>query len=335
SVYNVGHAVNPDPADPDLHRIRRPLDPYGAVSSWEDVEKIWSHAFSEMGASPASRPVVMTEPFIHPQGRQRLDQITIVFETFDASAYYAATPGLLSAYAANRPIALVIDSGYSQTCIVPVYEFTQLRPRPRRAEVAGQSLDSWLAHALLWDEGVDFSSNGEREDVVSTMKFRHARVALDFGVQSARWAEAGLAEGRRWELPDGRVITPRRPLGLLAGEAMFDHGVVGLDDGEFTSCARLTVSRCDAALREALYGNVLLAGGNTLIPGFGERLKKGLEGRDSTAKKTVNIISPRKRMYSAWAGGSILSELSTFGSMCISRAEYDESGPEIVNRKCI
>ncbi|KAF6808753.1 actin, partial [Colletotrichum sojae] len=335
SVYNVGHAVDTDPTDPDLHRVRRPLDPYGAISSWEDVEKIWRHAFSETGASPASRPVVMTEPFIHPQGRQRLDQITIVFETFDASAYYAATPGLLSAYAANRPTALVIDSGYSQTCVVPVYEFTQLRPRPRRAEVAGQALDSWLAQALLWDEGVDFSSNGEREDVVGALKVRHARVALDFGAEIAQWAEGAAAEERRWELPDGRVITLRRPLGLLVGEAMFDHGIVGLDEGEFTSCAGSTVSRCDATLRETLYGNILLAGENSLIPGFGERLKKELEGWDSTTKKMVNTISPRNRMYSAWAGGSILSELSTFGSMCISRAEYDESGPEIVNRKCI
>lgn len=249
----------------------------------------------------------------------------------------------------------MVDSGYSQTCIVPVYEFTQLRPRPRRTEVAGQAVDSWLAHALLWDEGVAFSSNGEREDVVGALKFRHACVALDFGAEVARWAEG--VEERGWALPDGRIIVPRRPLGLLAGETMFDHGVVALDEGEFTCCARSTIVRCDATLRETLYGNVLLvsgflrsrrcsrgtsadwqddiqAGGNTLIPGFGNRLKKELEVSDSTAK-TVNIISPRNRMYSAWAGGSILSELPTFGSMCISRAEYDECGPEIVNRKCI
>ena len=36
----------------------------------------------------------------------------------------------------------------------------------------------------------------------------------------------------------------------------------------------------------------------------------------------------------AWIGGSILSSLSTFQSMWISKAEYDESGPAIVHRKC-
>ena len=35
-----------------------------------------------------------------------------------------------------------------------------------------------------------------------------------------------------------------------------------------------------------------------------------------------------------WIGGSILSSLSTFQQMWISKQEYDESGPSIVHRKC-
>ncbi|KAI4341276.1 hypothetical protein MLD38_026016 [Melastoma candidum] len=33
-------------------------------------------------------------------------------------------------------------------------------------------------------------------------------------------------------------------------------------------------------------------------------------------------------------GGSILASLSTFQQMWIAKAEYDESGPSIVHRKC-
>ena len=40
------------------------------------------------------------------------------------------------------------------------------------------------------------------------------------------------------------------------------------------------------------------------------------------------------RARPGWIGGSILSSLSTFQSMWISKAEYDESGPAIVHRKC-
>jgi actin-related protein len=46
------------------------------------------------------------------------------------------------------------------------------------------------------------------------------------------------------------------------------------------------------------------------------------------------VVAPLDRKYSAWSGGSILSSLSTFQAMWISKAEYDESGPDIVHRKC-
>jgi actin-related protein len=45
-------------------------------------------------------------------------------------------------------------------------------------------------------------------------------------------------------------------------------------------------------------------------------------------------VAPPERKYSVWIGGSILSSLSTFQQMWISKSEYDESGPTIVHRKC-
>jgi actin-related protein len=48
----------------------------------------------------------------------------------------------------------------------------------------------------------------------------------------------------------------------------------------------------------------------------------------------VRIIAPPERKYAVWIGGSILSSLTTFESMWISKQEYDEAGPSIVHRKC-
>ena len=42
----------------------------------------------------------------------------------------------------------------------------------------------------------------------------------------------------------------------------------------------------------------------------------------------------KNRKYSTWIGGSILSSMSSFQSMCISKQEFDEYGPKIVTRKC-
>lgn len=40
-----------------------------------------------------------------------------------------------------------------------------------------------------------------------------------------------------------------------------------------------SISRSDEDVRQTLYNNVLLAGGNTMFPGLGERLKKELTFR--------------------------------------------------------
>jgi actin-related protein len=46
----------------------------------------------------------------------------------------------------------------------------------------------------------------------------------------------------------------------------------------------------------------------------------------------TKIIAAPERKYSVWIGGSILGSLSTFGQMWISKQEYDECGPSIVQR---
>jgi actin-related protein len=48
----------------------------------------------------------------------------------------------------------------------------------------------------------------------------------------------------------------------------------------------------------------------------------------------IKIIAPPERKYSVWIGGSIHASLSTFRDTCISKKEYDDSGPSIVHRKC-
>merc|ERR1712113_775629 len=46
----------------------------------------------------------------------------------------------------------------------------------------------------------------------------------------------------------------------------------------------------------------------------------------------IKVVAPPERKYSVWIGGSILSSLTTFQQMWISKGEYDESSPTIVHR---
>ena len=74
-----------------------------------------------------------------------------------------------------------------------------------------------------------------------------------------------------------------------------------------------------------------MSGGTTMYPGIADRMQKEIP---ALAPSTIKIIAPPERKYSVWIGGSILSSLSTFQQMWITKQEYDEYGPSIVHRKC-
>ena len=88
--------------------------------------------------------------------------------------------------------------------------------------------------------------------------------------------------------------------------------------------------KCEVVIRKNLYSNVVLSGGTTMFAGIGERMTKELTALAPSTMK-IKVV---ERKYSVWIGGSILSSLSTFQQMWISKGEYDESGPTIVHRKC-
>merc|ERR1719402_674190 len=92
-----------------------------------------------------------------------------------------------------------------------------------------------------------------------------------------------------------------------------------------------SIMKCDVDIRKDLYANIVMSGGTTMYPGIADRMQKEITG---LAPSTIKIIAPPERKYSVWIGGSILSSLSTFQAMWITKEEYEESGPGIVHRKC-
>jgi actin len=71
-----------------------------------------------------------------------------------------------------------------------------------------------------------------------------------------------------------------------------------------------------------------------MFPGFPERLSKELTALAPSTMR-IKVVAPPERKDSVWMGGSIFASLPYLSwFMWISRAEYNESGPGIVHRKC-
>jgi len=70
-----------------------------------------------------------------------------------------------------------------------------------------------------------------------------------------------------------------------------------------------------------------------MYQGIPDRLEKEMTDL-APAKVKVKITAPAERKYSVWIGGAILTHLSTFANMWITKNDYEENGASIVHRKC-
>lgn len=100
--------------------------------------------------------------------------------------------------------------------------------------------------------------------------------------------------------------------------------------------------RCDREQQPNLMGNVVVGGGGACLGPTDQSLTDFLREQvesiihQHTPGWRVKVLSPnfQERAICSWLGGSILGSLGTFHDMWVTKKEYDEWGPAIVNRKC-
>ena len=255
-----------------------------------------------------------------------------MFETFNVSAVCVANHAVMALHGTGRTTGLVVDCGDAVCRVVPVHEGHVHPPRHDtlgspvlRFDHGGRDI---MEHLMRISSGYLYSTPAER-DLVRMIKEEMAYIALDFE-EEMKVPTSDIQ--RDFELPNmaGPLMFGNER--FRCTELLFQPDIIGSKSQGIHNVVHNSIMSCEAGIRDEMFANVLLTGGASMLSGFAERLQKELKCFVAPHVK-VQVLSPPERKHLSWIGGSIFAGGAN-SSVWISKEEYDDVGPSVVN-KCI
>lgn len=310
--------------------LKYPIE-HGIIANWEDIETIWHHTFyNELRTDPAEHTVLLTEkPMNTDKNREKM--IQIMFETFNVSSFYLEMQEVLSLYSTKQPTGVVVESGESMTDIVAIKDGHPIKQSIITIPLGGCDVTVWLNKILgdilmkldRWKTTVNcYSCNDIKE--------KCAYVALDYDKELCE-SKASHKLDKIYKYPNNGEQITLNDESFRAPEIMFKPHMNGFEFDGVDTCVFNSINKCDKEIQKDLYSNIITSGGNTLFPGFQERLELEIK---KVAPERINVqVTRAEAKYPVWRGGSLLASSSSFPSNVILQDIYNDVGPEIINRK--
>ena len=264
---------------------------------------------------------------------------------------------------------LVIDTSYSDTTILPLYNGKLLQSGARRLTVGGKLLTNYmkelssLRHYNMMEETyllneikeavsyVTPSSQGYAKDLERTWKGRlgdrrelDSSVVVDYVLPDyenaihghARPHDPAKSRMRRGMQPAQGPREDLLPLGnerFAVPELLFNPSDIGIQEAGIPGAVMESLSVLPEALRVGLLANVVVVGGNSLIEGFMERLEAELRML-VPSDCLLNISRAGDPIRHTWLGAArFASQPELLKEVLVSKAEYDEKGSTWLARR--
>ncbi|KAL9247772.1 hypothetical protein vseg_021167 [Gypsophila vaccaria] len=303
----------------------------GFVRDWDAMEDLLHHVlYTGLGWEIGNEgQILFTDPLLTPKAlREQLVQL--LFETFNVSGYYATEQGVLSLYAVGRISGCTVDIGHGKIDIAPVIEGAVHHIASRRIELGGLDLTKLLIQELS-------KSNPHVNLTLSDVERIKEKYSCCSEDEIAFAKLQNNCHKEKHTLPDGQVISIGKER-YVVGEALFKPSILGLESLGIVEQLVHSISTVSSENHRQLLENTVLCGGTSCITGFEDRFQK--EANLCASAIRPSLVKPPEYMpenlpkYSAWIGGAILAKVVFPQNQHVTKAEYDETGPSIVHRKC-
>jgi actin-like protein 6A len=340
----------------------------GTIKDIDMFGKILDNLLKEsMTLDLTDHPVLFSEPSLHNK-ENRIKITEYMFEKYKIPAIYICKNAVLSGFSCGRSTCLVFDSGHNITYAVPVNEGYALQKCLIKNNIAGDYITQLLEkklnsknivinpfYAFKREKDGDqfkttFINNEElklydksyetfwKREIVRDIKEACLITndePLKYDSEKDIFIPTSIPQELVYDLPDGNTINLVEDRNTIL-ERMFNpiKDIEGFSG--YHQMVNEAISKADLEIKKELYSNIFLCGGNTLFSGFAERFQKQISSSNKQLFKLKIITHPSntERKFSTWIGGSILSSLGTFHQLWLSKAEFEEHGAMIIERKC-
>ena len=243
---------------------------HGIIVDFDSMEKIWEHTFMrELKVSQEERNILTSDSPLSPKmNREKMTQI--MFEKFNVQGLFICIRPMLSMYCVGKTSALVVESGDDVTQVVPINEGYYFPYSITKSNLGGKTVTNFLMDKL--SKKLDYQSPKELLKLSKIIKEKLCRVSLNYEeeLNDSKFNEI------QYKLPDGNELKLEKEL-FICPETLFEPNLTGQEIPGIPLQMYNSIMKCENEMRKDLYSNIILAGGNTLLNDFHERIHQEIQ----------------------------------------------------------
>ncbi|XP_041351944.1 actin-related protein 10-like [Gigantopelta aegis] len=294
--------------------------------------------FRHLLITPKDKHVVVVESLLCPSDfRETLAKV--LFLHYKSASVLFAPSHMVCLMSVGTNTGLVMDAGYSETVVIPVYDGIPILKAWQAVPLAGKAIHSEIESKLKEYGTVEISlADSVDEEVLENIKAQCCFVT-DF--KRAQHIFSVMKGNDKAKLPkpppdvsfplDGsNIIMVKGEIREHVCEVLFQQ------DNDEKSVATLLLDslvECPIDVRRKLAENIVILGGTAMLPGFYHRLRlelyylmSQLKYRKQLAVKVFKFHKPpAKENYTAWLGGAMFGALETLQMRSLQRETYLQS----------
>ena len=329
----------------------------GYLVNWDIQRQIWDYLFSEdfpSGIKPQDVDLIFTEPMYNfPSIQDSINEI--FFEDYNFRSVLCAPAPLLSflnhkTFQRNVSCGIVVDSGYSFTHIVPLYNGRVVMEGILRIDVGGKLLTNHLKEMVSYrqlhvlDETCVMNQAKEdtcyvaldfNTELIQARKKKSNPVLCEYILPNFSSRRRGCIKSaithEKSEDEQSLILCNER---ISVPEVLFNPSNIGVPQMGIPEAIVHSISLTPSEMHSHFFSNIILTGGNCLFPGFKERVHADVR-KLSPDIFDVNVYLPEDPMNYSWIGGTLVSGEHMLPEQFkpISNQEYKEEGHSVVHKK--